>query len=64
VRGWRPAKPGISYTEFSYMLIQAFDFHVLARDFNCELQSAAAINGGNITPGIELCRQKTGAKQF
>jgi tyrosyl-tRNA synthetase len=29
---------GISYTEFSYMLLQAFDFYVLCRDYDCELQ--------------------------
>ncbi|HEY5042969.1 MAG TPA: tyrosine--tRNA ligase [Verrucomicrobiae bacterium] len=55
---------GISYTEFSYMLIQAFDFHVLARDFNCELQIGGSDQWGNITPGIELCRKKLGKTVF
>ena len=55
---------GISYTEFSYMLIQAFDFHVLARDFNCELQIGGSDQWGNITPGIELCRKKLGKQVF
>jgi tyrosyl-tRNA synthetase len=49
---------GISYTEFSYMLLQAFDFYVLCRDFNCELQIGGSDQWGNITAGIDLCRRK------
>jgi tyrosyl-tRNA synthetase len=45
---------GISYTEFSYMLLQAFDFYVLMRDFNCELQIGGSDQWGNITAGIDL----------
>jgi tyrosyl-tRNA synthetase len=51
---------GISYTEFSYMLLQAFDFMVLARDQNCELQIGGSDQWGNITAGIDLCRKKLG----
>jgi tyrosyl-tRNA synthetase len=51
---------GISYTEFSYMLLQAFDFYVLARDHNCELQIGGSDQWGNITAGIDLCRRKLG----
>src|SRR2546429_2676567 len=51
---------GISYTEFSYMLLQAFDFYVLARDFNCELQIGGSDQWGNITAGIDLTRKKLG----
>jgi len=51
---------GISYTEFSYMLLQAFDFYVLCRDFNCELQIGGSDQWGNITAGIELTRRKLG----
>jgi len=51
---------GISYTEFSYMLLQAFDFYVLARDHNCELQIGGSDQWGNITAGIDLCRKKLG----
>jgi tyrosyl-tRNA synthetase len=51
---------GISYTEFSYMLLQAFDFYVLMRDFNCELQIGGSDQWGNITAGIDLCRKKLG----
>ena len=49
---------GISFTEFSYMLLQAFDFFVLARDTNCELQIGGSDQWGNITAGIDLCRKK------
>jgi tyrosyl-tRNA synthetase len=51
---------GISYTEFSYMLLQAFDFYVLCRDHNCELQIGGSDQWGNITAGIDLCRRKLG----
>jgi len=49
---------GISYTEFSYMLLQAFDFYVQCRDLNCELQIGGSDQWGNITAGIELTRKK------
>jgi tyrosyl-tRNA synthetase len=55
---------GISYTEFSYMLLQAFDFMVLARDQNCELQIGGSDQWGNITAGIDLCRKKMGKTVF
>ncbi len=55
---------GISYTEFSYMLLQAFDFMVLARDQNCELQIGGSDQWGNITAGIELTRKKIGKHVF
>lgn len=55
---------GISYTEFSYMLLQAFDFYVLRRDFNCELQIGGSDQWGNITAGIDLARKKLGAHTF
>jgi tyrosyl-tRNA synthetase len=48
---------GISYTEFSYMLLQAFDFMVLCRDHDCELQIGGSDQWGNITVGIELTRK-------
>src|SRR5438128_4458228 len=51
---------GISYAEFSYMLLQAFDFYVLCRDYNCELQIGGSDQWGNITAGIDLCRKKLG----
>src|SRR5215469_11055100 len=49
---------GISYTEFSYMLLQAFDFYVQCRDVNCELQIGGSDQWGNITAGIDLTRKK------
>jgi tyrosyl-tRNA synthetase len=55
---------GISYTEFSYMLLQAFDFMVLRRDQNCELQIGGSDQWGNITAGIDLCRKKLGKQVF
>ncbi len=55
---------GISYTEFSYMLLQAFDFYELRRQFNCELQIGGSDQWGNITAGMDLCRKKLGAHVF
>ena len=55
---------GISYTEFSYMLLQAFDFMVLRRDADCELQIGGSDQWGNITAGIELTRKKLGKQVF
>jgi tyrosyl-tRNA synthetase len=55
---------GISYTEFSYMLLQAFDFYHLCKEFNCELQIGGSDQWGNITAGIDLCRRKLGRHVF
>ena len=55
---------GISYTEFSYMLLQAFDFMVLCRDYNCELQIGGSDQWGNITAGIDLIRKKLGKTAY
>jgi tyrosyl-tRNA synthetase len=55
---------GISYTEFSYMLLQAFDFHYLRGQYGCELQIGGSDQWGNITAGIELCRKKQGVYVF
>lgn len=49
---------GISYTEFSYMLLQAFDFYHLRNEFECEIQIGGSDQWGNITAGIELSRKK------
>ena len=48
---------GISYTEFSYMLLQAYDFHVLNQTEGCRLQIGGSDQWGNITEGIELIRR-------
>jgi tyrosyl-tRNA synthetase len=55
---------GISYTEFSYMLLQAFDFYLLCRDHNCELQIGGSDQWGNITAGIDLTRKKLSRTVF
>ena len=52
---------GISFTEFSYMLLQGFDFYYLRHTYNCELQIGATDQWGNITVGTELTRKKIGA---
>lgn len=51
---------GISYTEFSYMLLQAFDFLRLHEDHGCELQVGGSDQWGNITMGVELIRKLSG----
>lgn len=51
---------GISYTEFSYQLLQAFDFYHLNKEFGCELQIGGSDQWGNITAGIDLLRKKGG----
>jgi tyrosyl-tRNA synthetase len=48
---------GLSFTEFSYMLIQSADFQHLYRELDCELQMGGADQWGNITAGLELIRR-------
>ncbi|RKX30681.1 MAG: tyrosine--tRNA ligase [Verrucomicrobia bacterium] len=55
---------GISFTEFSYMLLQAHDFWYLNREHGCTLQIGGSDQWGNITAGIDLCRKKAGAQVF
>ena len=52
---------GISFTEFSYMLLQGYDFYHLRKTLNCELQVGATDQWGNIPVGTELTRKKLGA---
>jgi tyrosyl-tRNA synthetase len=52
---------GLSYTEFSYMLLQSYDFAHLHRTMGVELQMGGADQWGNITAGLELIRRTTGA---
>jgi tyrosyl-tRNA synthetase len=52
---------GLSYTEFSYMLLQAADFLHLYREFGVELQTGGADQWGNMTAGLELIRRVEGA---
>jgi tyrosyl-tRNA synthetase len=51
---------GLSFTEFSYMLIQSADFQHLYRTIGCELQMGGADQWGNITAGLELIRRASG----
>ncbi len=55
---------GLSYTEFSYMLLQAYDFVHLHREFGCELQVGGRDQWGNITAGIDLCRRMMGSQLY
>jgi tyrosyl-tRNA synthetase len=55
---------GISYTEFSYMLLQAWDFVQLSRQHGCRLQVGGSDQWGNITAGCELSRKLGGAHLF
>ncbi|HEU0129785.1 MAG TPA: tyrosine--tRNA ligase [Mycobacteriales bacterium] len=55
---------GISYTEFTYMLLQAFDFQVLFDRHGCTLQVGGSDQWGNITAGIELIRRTRGAAAY
>lgn len=55
---------GITYTEFSYMIMQACDFLHLFEEKNCVLQCAGQDQWGNITAGIELIRKKTGKEAY
>ena len=48
---------GLSYTEFSYMLLQAYDFAHLNQQFGCEIQAGGSDQWGNITAGIDLGRR-------
>jgi tyrosyl-tRNA synthetase len=53
---------GISFTEFSYLLLQSYDFVVLYDRFNCTLQMGGSDQWGNITAGVDLARRLRGAK--
>lgn len=55
---------GISFTEFTYQLIQGFDFYWLYQHKNCKLQMGGSDQWGNITTGTELVRRKGGGEAF
>ncbi len=55
------SEAGISYTEFSYMLLQAYDFVHLKQAHGCELQIGGSDQWGNITAGIDLARRMHGS---
>ncbi len=54
------SESGISFTEFSYQLIQGYDFERLCFDMNCPLQMGGSDQWGNITTGMEFIRKKGG----
>ena len=58
------AKMGMSFTEFTYQLVQGADFLHLYREKNCKLQMGGSDQWGNITTGTELVRRKEGGEAF
>ena len=61
VRSRMDSDQGISYTEFSYMLLQAFDYWWQFEHYDCRLQVGGSDQWGNITAGIDLVRRRNGA---
>jgi tyrosyl-tRNA synthetase len=55
---------GMSFTEFSYQLVQGYDFYWLFNNRNCKLQMGGSDQWGNITTGTELIRRKSGGEAF
>ncbi len=64
VRSRMEGEGGISYTEFSYMLLQAHDFLHLREAMDCELQVGGSDQWGNITAGTDLIRRKLGVPSW
>ncbi|NVO08659.1 MAG: tyrosine--tRNA ligase [Bacteroidales bacterium] len=58
------SKTGMSFTEFTYQLVQGYDFLHLYQNNNCKLQMGGSDQWGNITTGTELIRRKTGGEAF
>ncbi|QEG34792.1 tyrosine--tRNA ligase [Bythopirellula goksoeyrii] len=63
-RGEDAGSAGMSYTEFSYMLLQAYDFVYLSDKYGCELQAGGSDQWGNITAGIDLARRMRGTQVY
>ncbi len=55
---------GISYTEFSYMILQAYDFYHLAKTYGCRFQVGGSDQWGNMVAGIDLIRRKLGLPAY
>jgi len=55
---------GLSFTEFSYQLVQGYDFYWLYKNKNCKLQMGGSDQWGNIVTGTELIRRKAGGEAF
>jgi tyrosyl-tRNA synthetase len=64
VRSRLESESGLSYTEFSYMLLQAYDFVHLAKSHGCLIQAGGSDQWGNITAGIDLGRRMLGKQLF
>ncbi|MFZ6021148.1 MAG: tyrosine--tRNA ligase [Chloroflexota bacterium] len=64
VRARLEREEGISFTEFSYMLLQSYDFLHLYRTYGCVLQTGGSDQWGNITAGVELIRRVTGKPAY
>lgn len=60
----RRLETGLSYTEFSYQLIQGYDFHYLHSQYGCQVQMGGSDQWGNITAGTELIRRMGGGEAF
>ncbi|WP_120274243.1 tyrosine--tRNA ligase [Mangrovibacterium diazotrophicum] len=58
------SKVGMSFTEFTYQLVQGFDFYWLNQNMNCKLQMGGSDQWGNITTGTELIRRKSDGEAF
>jgi tyrosyl-tRNA synthetase len=57
-------REGMSFTEFTYQLVQGYDFLYLYENYNCKLQMGGSDQWGNITTGTELIRRKTNGEAF
>lgn len=55
---------GMSFTEFTYQLVQGYDFFHLYQNYNCKLQMGGSDQWGNITTGTELIRRKAGGEAY
>lgn len=58
------SETGMSFTEFSYQLVQGYDFYWLYQHYNCKLQMGGSDQWGNIVTGTELIRRKSGGEAF
>tara|TARA_R110002049_G_scaffold285698_3_gene466894 strand:- start:48577 stop:49860 length:1284 start_codon:yes stop_codon:yes gene_type:complete len=64
VRSRLESEAGLSYTEFSYMLLQAYDFVHLCREHDCQIQAGGSDQWGNVTAGIDLGRRMLGKQLY
>ncbi len=58
------SRVGMSFTEFTYQLVQGYDFFFLYQNYNCKLQMGGSDQWGNITTGTELIRRKLSGEAF